>query len=94
MRYMQSFSTEQVRDMEQKLKDAYMALGKAYYEGKFEDPLPQLLPLFDKITMLKKMGLEPVPQDGRRAAKFCPKCGSSIVGNKKFCTKCGYKLSI
>ena len=35
------------------LDQAYTELGKAYYEGGFEDPLPQLLPLFDRITNLK-----------------------------------------
>ena len=37
-------------DTNESLKQAYMELGQAYYEGGFEDPLPQLLPLFDKIT--------------------------------------------
>ena len=32
---------------------AYLELGKAYYEGGFEDPLPELLPLFDRITRLR-----------------------------------------
>lgn len=32
------------------LDQAYMKLGKAYYEGGFEEPLPELLPLFDQIT--------------------------------------------
>ena len=32
----------------------YMELGKAYYEGAFEDPLPELLPYFDKITRMRK----------------------------------------
>ena len=31
------------------LEQTYMELGKAYYEGRFEDPLPELLPLFDKV---------------------------------------------
>lgn len=35
------------------LDELYRKLGKAYYEGAFEDPLPQLLPLFDKITKIK-----------------------------------------
>lgn len=41
-------------DTNESLKQAYMELGQAYYEGGFEDPLPQLLPLFDKITRIKK----------------------------------------
>ena len=40
-------------EMARLLEQAYSELGKAYYEGGFEDPLPQLLPLFEKITNLK-----------------------------------------
>ena len=36
------------------LDQTYTELGKAYYEGGFEDPLPELLPIFDRITNLKK----------------------------------------
>lgn len=32
------------------LDELYRKLGEAYYNGGFEDPLPQLLPLFDQIT--------------------------------------------
>ena len=31
----------------EKLSELYEELGKSYYEGAFEDPLPQLLPIFD-----------------------------------------------
>ena len=40
-------------EMARLLEQAYSELGKAYYEGGFEDPLPQLLPLFERITNLK-----------------------------------------
>ena len=40
-------------EMGRLLEQAYSELGKAYYEGGFEDPLPQLLPLFERITNLK-----------------------------------------
>ena len=40
-------------EMASLLEQAYSELGKAYYEGGFEDPLPQLLPLFERITNLK-----------------------------------------
>ena len=39
-------------DTNESLKQAYMELGQAYYEGGFEDPLPQLLPLFDKRSRI------------------------------------------
>ena len=41
-------------NLEVKLDELYKELGKAYYEGDFEDPLPQLLPIFDEITSTKK----------------------------------------
>ena len=41
-------------NLELKLDELYKELGKAYYEGAFEDPLPQLLPIFDEITSTKK----------------------------------------
>ncbi len=40
-------------DGDMSLDQAYLELGKAYYEGGFEDPLPELLPLFDRITRLR-----------------------------------------
>lgn len=70
---------------EQELYQAYMELGKAYYEGKFEEPLPELLPLFDKITKLKSKR--------KTSPLFCPSCGKRLENNAKFCTNCGYKLN-
>ena len=66
------------------LEQAYRDLGKAYYEGGFEDPLPQLLPLFDKITRLKK--------EEERQKGLCPGCGNPVEKNAVFCGKCGYRL--
>ena len=59
------------------LEQAYMELGKQYYEGRFEDPLPELLPLFDRIT---------------RILNTCPGCGSAIKPGAAFCGKCGRKV--
>ena len=36
-----------------RLDELYMRLGQAYYEGGFEDPLPELLPFFDQITRIR-----------------------------------------
>lgn len=46
------------------LERLYMELGKAYYEGAFEDPLPQLLPLFDKISEIVLNGGGESQEDG------------------------------
>lgn len=67
----------------EELDKLYMELGKAYYEGAFEDPLPQLLPLFEKITLAKN---PPEPEITR-----CPNCGKE-VGAANFCGNCGTKV--
>ena len=66
------------------LEQAYMELGKAYYEGKFEDPLPELLPLFDKITRLKK--------ENEKDENVCPHCKSELKPGSLFCAQCGQRI--
>ena len=34
--------------------ELFRELGQAYYEGAYEDPLPQLLPIFDRLTELMR----------------------------------------
>ena len=63
------------------LKQAYMELGKAYYEGRYEDPLPELLPLFDRITRLKMKPLF-----------YCPNCGQKVEEGEAYCSHCGEKM--
>lgn len=62
----------------------YLELGRAYYEGAFEDPLPQLLPLFDRLTQLLKA---PEP------AYTCPSCGAELEEDDIFCPECGHRLA-
>lgn len=66
------------------LELVYAELGKAYYEGRFEDPLPELLPFFDEITRLRKNENQPKEQLGK-----CPKCGNILKENALFCGNCG-----
>ena len=73
-------------DTNESLKQAYMELGQAYYEGGFEDPLPQLLPLFDKITRIKNE-IAATP-----AVRMCPQCGSTVKAGENFCAVCGMCL--
>lgn len=79
------------------LDEAYRELGKAYYEGGFEDPLPQLLPLFDKITRLRSGGEEasfseePAPaasDSGEQEAEIPVPQEESPA----FCPNCGAQL--
>lgn len=74
-------------DLESKMRQAYEKLGKAYYEGRFEDPLPQLLPLFDQITRLKKDN-----QEEGKMGKICSKCGMKMDSDSVFCGSCGCRL--
>ena len=87
--------------IEGELDSLYLKLGKAYYEGGFEDPLPELLPLFDRITGLKaemearrieeenRKLLAKEEQKNRMAFRFCTHCGSELEKDAKFCGKCG-----
>ena len=89
------------------LESAYMELGKAYYEGGFEDPLPQLLPLFDKITRLRNQGnkddkdesvfaqsIQPAKENinQQESPGFCPNCGTRLEAGALFCGNCGCKI--
>lgn len=65
------------------LEQLYMELGKTYYEGRFEDPLPELLPFFDQITQLRA-------QENKRTT--CPECGYKIEEDAVFCGNCGFRL--
>lgn len=64
------------------LSQTYLELGKAYYEGGFADPLPELIAFFDKITQLKQ----------KKTERFCPNCGEKVAESAAFCRKCGHKL--
>ncbi len=71
--------------------ELFRQLGKEYYEGAFEDPLPQLLPLFDKLTELL---LEPVPvQEERESFRRCPVCGAKLPETASFCEECGNPIA-
>lgn len=78
---------------ERSLEKLYMNLGKAYYEGGYEDPLPQLLEYFDEITELKNLlsgqtGVLENQQDN----SLCPRCGYNLEEEAAFCGNCGYKI--
>ncbi len=68
------------------LEQLYLQLGKTYYEGKFEDLLPELLPIFDKITRIRKQ-YQPKP-----ACPVCAGCGMPVEEEAVFCGNCGYRL--
>ncbi len=79
------------------LSQLYMKLGKEYYEGAFEDPLPQLLPLFDKITsikndMVKKEEAAKSDRSQPEKCAFCPNCGKPVEMDAMYCGSCGFKV--
>lgn len=67
----------------------YRELGKAYYEGGFEDPLPELLPLFDQITSIINKDHKLVVEESEKDGVSCSKCGKSLTSHDKFCDICG-----
>lgn len=81
-----NFEKDDMNAYTKELEGLYLDLGKAYYEGGFEDPLPQLLPLFDQITSLRAK-VESAAQ--RENENICPNCGAKLRKDAKFCGKCG-----
>ncbi len=87
--------TEYIMDTkETELDSLYRELGRAYYEGAFEDPLPQLLPLFDKISaeLEKYQQIDPAPEPETPAAPVCPVCGAPVEEGTRVCAVCGASL--
>lgn len=84
-----NFEKEEMDAHVKELDSLYLKLGKAYYEGAFEDPLPQLLPLFDQIT-----GLRAKAEESRQNERenICPNCGAKLQKDAKFCGKCGCRV--
>ena len=87
---MSSEERKKREELENALKEAYLELGKEYYEGGFEDPLPQLLSLFDRITRLKR-AIEEV-EDTQADTGICPGCGAVLEPGAVFCGGCGRKI--
>ena len=75
---------------EARLEQLYKELGQAYYEGGFEDPLPQLLAYFDQITQLRNEMHQNMISDGKPTV--CPRCGGQLEEDAVFCGNCGYKV--
>lgn len=83
-------------DGDMSLDQAYLELGKAYYEGGFEDPLPQLLPLFDRITRLRsktnaqETEIQQKDLESKEPQKMPDLSGES--SRSMFCPGCGERL--
>lgn len=84
-----------------KLTGLYTELGKAYYEGGFEDPLPELINFFDEITKAKNVKTEKqdqleqiveTDQIETESKMWCTNCGKALSPGTVFCTQCGTRV--
>ena len=80
-------------DGDDELKELYYKLGKSYYEGSFEDPLPELLPLFDKITAIhNRKNTKKMNAASNGGIRVCANCGKELPAGAAFCGACGTKV--
>ena len=85
-------------DKQQQLDDLYWELGKAYYEGGYEEPLPELLPLFDQITQLVKeeeaffSRAEGMDDYEMNSLEERIEAQVNEIAEPRFCANCGHKL--
>ncbi len=68
------------------LQQAYEDLGRAYYTYRFEEPVPELIEYFNRITTLKN-------QIAAGTVPTCPACGNPLSQGARFCGVCGAKIS-
>ncbi|MBR0484601.1 MAG: zinc ribbon domain-containing protein [Oscillospiraceae bacterium] len=82
-----------IRKAENKLKDAYIAIGQKYEKlyGNRSDPdfAPFMQEIADARAQIAAARAELSSMD---TALFCPKCGKYVNENQNFCPYCGTKI--
>ena len=80
----------QIDAEQQKINDAYLQIGKAYYEGHPTDYAPEyeahytsIRTSYETVVALRQKILE------AKGLRICPACGSELPRNIRFCSECG-----
>ena len=80
---------EKQSNKEGELNALFLELGKAYYETAFDNSLPELQPLVDKITAITRQNLSALLLPAGDVKQVCITCQASLSEHEKFCSKCG-----
>lgn len=82
-----------ISDEQKRIKNAYMEIGKMYwemhasdYDKCFEDKFVAIKESEEKIKEYEKQVIE------IKGVKKCPSCGADVDKNSVFCAKCGTKI--
>lgn len=85
----------QIVTEEDKIKNAYLAIGKLYYDECYTDPQGAYVNEVEIIKNSNKTieGLKDKVNQ-LKGIQSCPNCGAEVDINASFCTSCGNKLEI
>ena len=78
-----------VRKKKQDVDEAYIALGKKYYEehkDSSDEDIKNLSALLDEVTEME------VQIAGLRGGRRCTECGAIVPMDSGYCNKCGAKI--
>ena len=83
----------QISTEEEKIKDAYLAIGKRYFEENIGEVSDAYINDFTIINEAKARICELQEQIKTIKGVFsCPNCGAEITSDSSFCSSCGAKI--
>ena len=83
-----------ISDEEKSINNAYMQIGKTYYESFKENPDQLFSGKIDEINYsLKKIAEYTVRINQLKGVFFCPNCGTENTSEAAFCSSCGSAMN-